>query len=105
MRVKVDDHVDSSRLPASAVMADRGMRHDERRDATMDTERGNAMEVKLQRRVIHGPGWHLNAIIGADGEIQLFDIFIENEWIGSRRTEKQCIQAVRDRGLQVPGRG
>jgi hypothetical protein len=59
-------------------------------------------EVTLKRRVITGPGWHLNAIAGPDGEIQLFDIFIENRWIGSRRTEKQCHDAIRFAGGRVP---
>jgi hypothetical protein len=62
------------------------------------------MDIKLQRRVITGPGWHLNVITGTDGEIQLYDIFIENQWIGSRRTERQCINAIRHAGKATPGR-
>jgi hypothetical protein len=56
----------------------------------------------MPERVIHGPGWHLKAIIGPDGKIQLYDIYIKNQWIGSRRTEEQCLQAIRDAGGQVP---
>lgn len=29
-----------------------------------------------------------------DGSIQLFDIYIDGKWIGSRRTESQCADAV-----------
>ena len=60
-----------------------------------------AMTVVLERRVLHGPGWHYDAVMGPDGEIQLYDIFIENEWIGSRRTEKQCREAIRNAGYKV----
>lgn len=30
------------------------------------------------------------------GEVQLIDIFIDGQWIGSRRTEEQCRQGVRN---------
>lgn len=29
-----------------------------------------------------------------NGEVQLFDIYIDGKWIGSRRTEKQSLQAI-----------
>jgi hypothetical protein len=61
------------------------------------------MKVALQGRVITGPGWHLNAVMGPDGEIQLYDIFVENQWIGSRRTERQCIAAIQHAGKATPG--
>jgi len=66
-------------------------------------------DPQLVRRVIHndpnriqGPGWHLHAVFGPDGEIQLYDIFIENEWQGSRRTESLCREALRNAGADVP---
>jgi hypothetical protein len=58
--------------------------------------------AKAEHRVIHGPGWHLNPIIGPEGKIQLYDIYIENQWIGSRSTESKCLQAIRNAGGQVP---
>jgi hypothetical protein len=67
---------------------------------------------KLVRRVVHkapaggiftrGPGWHLQAVFGPDGAIQLFDIYVENEWRGSKRTEKQCHDFLRQHGLAAP---
>jgi hypothetical protein len=52
---------------------------------------------------IQGPGWHLEAVFGPDGKIQLFDIFVENQWLGSRRTEKQCREVLRNVGAELPG--
>jgi hypothetical protein len=46
-----------------------------------------------------GEGWHLQAVFGPDGALQLFDIYIENHWQGSRRTEKQCHGYLRQQGL------
>jgi hypothetical protein len=48
---------------------------------------------------IHGPGWLLKAVVGLDGEVQLWDIFINNQWVGSKRTEKQCYEVIRNAGL------
>src|SRR5579863_2018530 len=50
---------------------------------------------------IQGPGWHLDAVFGPDGELQLFDIYVENQWIGSRRTEKLCMEALRNIGATM----
>lgn len=42
----------------------------------------------------------LKPVIGKDGNVQLYDIFVTNKatgvtkWIGSRRTEAQCREAV-----------
>lgn len=58
------------------------------------------MTVTLQRRVIHGPGWHLTAVMDPNDpdSIQLYDIYIDEHWVGSRRTEKQCLEVVRQAG-------
>jgi ribosomal protein S18 acetylase RimI-like enzyme len=74
-------------------------------DALKAAVKNDPMELQVQGGALTGPGWHLNPIVGPDGEIQLFDIFVENQWIGSRRTETQCLQAVRDAGGQVPPEG
>jgi len=58
--------------------------------------------AKAVRGVIHGPGWRLNPIFGPDGKIQLYDIYIENQWIGSRSTETKCLQAIRNAGGRAP---
>jgi hypothetical protein len=47
---------------------------------------------------IQGPGWLLKAVL-SNGEIQLWDIFINGQWVGSKRTEKQCYEVVRNAGL------
>src|ERR1700730_6267013 len=61
-------------------------------------------QPQLERKVLTGPGWHLNAIFGPDGKIQLWDIYIENRWIGSRRTEDYCYQELRNHGIEpFPG--
>jgi hypothetical protein len=64
-------------------------------------------DPQLVRRVIHngrvqGAGWHLEAVFGPDGEIQLYDIYIANDWRGSKRTEKQCLDFLRQAGADVP---
>jgi hypothetical protein len=41
----------------------------------------------------------LNPVTGPDGEIQLYDIYIGTEWIGSRRTIEYCHEALRNRGV------
>ena len=60
------------------------------------------MEIKRKGHMINGPGWHYRAVYGSDGEIQLYDIFIADEWIGSRRTEKQVLEALRNTGQLAP---
>ena len=54
---------------------------------------------------IQGNGWLLKAVFSLDGEIQLWDIFINNQWVGSKRTEKQCYEVIRNAGLpaNTPG--
>jgi hypothetical protein len=47
---------------------------------------------------IEGPGWLLKAVF-SNGEIQLWDIFINGRWVGSKRTEKQCYEVIRNAGL------
>lgn len=69
-------------------------------------------EPKLTRRVLRdgddrvrqGAGWHLTAVMGPDGQVQLWDIYVEEKWIGSRRTEAQCYQELRNHGIE-PIRG
>ena len=62
------------------------------------------MTATLQRRVIHGPGWHFTAVMDPKEPdvIQLYDIYIEEQWFGSRRTEKQCLDVVRQAGRATP---
>ena len=49
-------------------------------------------------RQIQGSGWLLKAVFSS-GEIQLWDIFIDGQWAGSKRTEKQCYEVIRNAGL------
>lgn len=49
---------------------------------------------------IEGSGWLLKAVLSA-GEIQLWDIFINGQWIGSKRTENQCYEVIRNAGLPL----
>jgi len=44
-------------------------------------------------------GWHLAPVFGTDGEIVLYDIYIRGRWVGSKRTEKQCHEVIRNAGL------
>nr|WP_316193014.1 SEC-C domain-containing protein [Bradyrhizobium sp. SZCCHNRI1029] len=55
---------------------------------------------------IDGRGWLLKAVLGPDGAIQLWDIFIYGEWVGSKRTERQCYEVIKNVGLSpnVAGR-
>jgi hypothetical protein len=53
---------------------------------------------------ISGSGWLLKAVLGPDGKIQLWDIFINNNWVGSRRTKKQCYEVIGYNGLNHPAR-
>ena len=62
-------------------------------------------ETEPSSNQIHGPGWHLSAVFGPDGQLQLWDIFINNEWVGSKRTEKQCYEVIRNAGLPSNARG
>jgi hypothetical protein len=49
---------------------------------------------------IFGIGWVLKAVFGPDGAFQLWDIFISDQWVGSRRTEKQCHVVIRNAGVK-----
>jgi hypothetical protein len=51
---------------------------------------------------IQGPGWLLKAVLSGS-EIQLWDIFIDGQWVGSKRTEKQCYEVIRNAGLSLNG--
>jgi hypothetical protein len=51
---------------------------------------------------ITGQGWVLKGVRGPSGDLQLWDIFINDEWVGSRRTERQCHEVIRNSGL-LPG--
>ena len=62
-------------------------------------------ETEPSSNQIHGPGWHLSAVFGPDSQLQLWDIFINNEWVGSKRTEKQCYEVIRNAGLPSNARG
>jgi hypothetical protein len=53
-------------------------------------------------RTITGPGWSLTPVMDSTGEPQLFDIYFADKWIGSRRTEKQCYDAIRQLGGKAP---
>jgi hypothetical protein len=44
-------------------------------------------------------GYALNPVKGPDGEIQLYDIYIGTEWIGSRRTIAHCHETLRNHGV------
>lgn len=50
---------------------------------------------------IQGASWRLKAVFDGS-EIQLWDIFIDDQWVGSRRTERQCYEVVRNTGLPSP---
>jgi hypothetical protein len=66
-----------------------------------ETTTSKTTTVKLEGRAFHGPGWHMRAVLGPDSEIQLYDIYIADKWIGSRRTEKQCRETLRNAGFIV----
>lgn len=40
----------------------------------------------------------LKSVIGPDGKVQLFDIFVNGKWHGSRRTALQCVEYLRGIG-------
>jgi hypothetical protein len=45
--------------------------------------------------------WNLAPVFRSDGEIVLDDIFIKKQWVGSKRTEKQWHEVIRNAGLVV----
>jgi hypothetical protein len=59
-------------------------------------------EIEHVGHMINGPGWHYRAVFGPDGKIQLYDIFIADKWVGSRRTEKQVLEVLRNEGQIAP---
>ena len=43
--------------------------------------------------------WHLTPVFAPGGQIALYDIFIKDQWVGSKRTEKQCHEVIRNAAL------
>jgi hypothetical protein len=65
------------------------------------------MEALLASRVVPSdklarPSWHLTPVLDQNSEIVLYDIYVGDEWAGSRRTKQQCYEAIRTAGGEVP---
>ncbi|MGJ4953210.1 hypothetical protein [Bradyrhizobium sp. HKCCYLS20291] len=56
--------------------------------------RKKAVKRAAQSGDLSGPGWRLFPVQGGRGEIQLYDIFVDGSWRGSRRTIKQCYEVL-----------
>jgi hypothetical protein len=56
--------------------------------------RKKAIKRAAQTGDLNGPGWRLSPVRVAAGTVQLYDIFVDDSWIGSRRTIKQCYEAL-----------
>jgi len=56
--------------------------------------RKKAIKRASQAGDLTGPGWRLTSVSGCSGEVQLYDIFVDGRWKGSRRTIKQCYEVL-----------
>lgn len=64
-----------------------------------DWESDILLETATEIAGAGGGGWHMRPVMGRDGSTQLFDLFIEGRWIGSRRTREQCFEALTNAGI------
>lgn len=62
----------------------------------------------MKRRVIKtdvpraAASWRSSPVLGADGRPLLYDIYIDDRWVGSARTRKQCDELIQNSGGNLP---
>jgi hypothetical protein len=57
--------------------------------------------AKLKADFLNGSNWRLVPVPNKSGSEELFDIYIDDHWCGSRRTIKQCHEALRNAGVTL----
>jgi hypothetical protein len=59
-------------------------------------------DVAIMRNMHQHHIEYLKARVTVKGEIQLYDMFVADRWIGSCRTKRQCFDALRQAGCLMP---